>query len=49
MSYKRRFSKKLIIEIQEYFKKKYGLDLSEEKADEYLKSLADFVLAFIEG
>jgi hypothetical protein len=43
-----RFSKKLIIRCQNYFKQKYGLNLSEEKADEYLENLANFYLAFIE-
>lgn len=42
-----RFSKELIIECQEYFNKKYGLDLNEEKVDEYLESITNFYLAFV--
>jgi hypothetical protein len=43
-----RFSKGLIIRCQKYFKEKYGLDLSQEKADEYLESIANFYLALVE-
>jgi len=41
------FSKKLIARIQKYFKKKYGVELTEEKADEYLKALANFYIIFV--
>jgi len=43
-----RFSQELIEEITAYFSKKYEIELSEEKAEEYLKSLADFCLAFLD-
>jgi len=43
-----RFRRELIDEITVCFSKKYNIQLSEEKAEEYLKSLADLCLAFIE-
>jgi len=43
-----RFSRELINEITIYFSEKYNIELSEEKAEEYLKALADLCLAFIE-
>lgn len=48
MSKKIGFSKELIVEIQEYFKKAYEIELTDEKAEEYLKAIAEFWLAFIE-
>jgi len=47
MSNKIGFSKELITEIQEYFKNKYGVELTDETAEEYLKALAEFCLAFL--
>ncbi|MFA5368822.1 MAG: hypothetical protein WC303_02305 [Candidatus Paceibacterota bacterium] len=43
-----RFSRELIDEITAYFSEKYNIRLSEEKAEEYLKALADLCLAFLE-
>jgi hypothetical protein len=34
--------------MQEYFKENYGVELTEEKADEYLDKIADFYIALIE-
>ena len=48
MSKKIGFSKGLITEIQEYFKSRYGIELTDEKAEEYWKAIAEFWLAFIE-
>jgi len=44
----KRFSQELIDEITTYFSEKYNIELSEEKAVEYLKALADLCLTFIE-
>lgn len=40
------YSKKLIIKLQKYWKKRFGIDLNEKKANEYLKALADFYTIF---
>lgn len=37
-----KFSDELVQRIIKYFKVKYNLDITEEKANEYLSSLADF-------
>jgi hypothetical protein len=44
----KRFSRELVNEITAYFSEKYNIQLSEEKAEEYLKALADLCLSFIE-
>jgi hypothetical protein len=41
------FSKELINEITAYFSQRYGINLTEETAEEYLKALAEFCLAFL--
>ena len=43
------FNQLLIIRIQLYFKKKYGLDISLETANEYLDSLAGVFAVFAES
>ncbi len=40
------FSQKLKDRLIDYFKQYYGLEISQEQADEYLNSLADLYLAF---
>ncbi len=40
------FNQLLIERIQEYFKKKKGILISEEKAEEYLHSMADLYEIF---
>lgn len=42
-----KYSKELIAKCQKYFKKKYNIDLNEEKTEEYLESIAGFYLALI--
>ena len=42
-----KYSIELIIKLQEYFKEHYGVDVSEEKADEYLDILADFYITLV--
>jgi len=44
----RKFSKDLIEKVIVYFLKKYSIELSEEKAEQYLDAIADFYLVFIE-
>lgn len=41
------YSKELVIRCQEYFKKNYDVELTEEKADEYLDSIADFYITLV--
>ncbi len=43
-----KFSELLIQRIQSYFKKKYGLDIPDEMANEYLDSLAGLFGIFVE-
>ena len=42
------YSKELIKELRDYFKEIYKINLSNEKAIEYLDSYADLFLAFID-
>lgn len=42
------FNQLLIERIQAYFKKEYSLDISDEKAEEYLHTLADMFAVFAE-
>jgi hypothetical protein len=39
-----KYSKELIERFQKYFKEKYGVDVDEEKANEWLDALADFYI-----
>ena len=41
------YSSKLIIKCQEYFRESYGVELTEEKADEYLDKIADFYIVLV--
>ena len=41
-----RFSQELRDRIKAYFQKRCALTISDDEADEYLDSLADFVMAF---
>ncbi len=41
-----RFSQQLETRLIDYFKRKYGIEISPEQAQDYLDSLADLVLAF---
>ncbi len=41
------FSKNLIDRTVSYFKEKYNQDISEETANEYLRSLSGLFLAFV--
>jgi hypothetical protein len=43
------FNQLLIIRIQLYFKKKYGLSISDETANEYLDSLGGVFAVFAES
>ena len=43
------FNQLLIQRIQLYFKKRYELDVSDEEAEEYLKSLAGMFAVFAES
>ena len=42
------FNQLLIERIQAYFKKKYGMDIPDEMANEYLDSLAGLFGVFVE-
>lgn len=42
----KKFSQLLVERIQEYFKEKYDLNLSEETAQEYLNSYASLYIVF---
>ncbi len=42
------YSKKLIIRLQKYWKNRFGIDLSQEKSEEYLESLVSFYLALVD-
>ena len=39
-----KYSKELIERFQKYFKEKYGVDVGDEKANEWLDALADFYI-----
>ena len=41
------FNQKLIQKFIVYFRKKYGIDVSEEKAEQYLGTIADFYIALV--
>jgi len=41
------YFKDLIIKLQEYFKEHYGVEVSKEKADEYLDTLANFYIILV--
>ena len=43
------FSQLLVIRVQTYFKTNYGLDISDETAQEYLKSYAVMFAVFAES
>jgi len=42
-----KYSKELIIKLQGYFKKYYGVDVDDEKAVQYLDALADFYITLV--
>lgn len=42
------YSKKLKQKLIEYFQENYGVDIPEEKVDQYLDSIADFYIALVD-
>jgi hypothetical protein len=42
-----KYSKDLIIKLQEYFREHYGVGVKEEKADQYLDVIADFYITLV--